>query len=309
MRVRFLVWTVCVLTAGAAALASQFSPDGSLLLLELGGAGDGRLAIVRVAEPDRSVPVGQPDGGPAAAVNGSEASFSPDGKQIVFSSLSGSDSGRPARNLYIVNVDGSGLRRLTTQGGRSPVWSYDGSFIAYLMPDNKLCRVDPDGGNWRVLANRIPAQAPLRSLPDGKSYAVPRGSDGRMAWYAFTPPSRHLVRLTPMHTVPRDAVWPALSLDGRSVAYLRARPDCWDLLTETAGQAKRRAVFSPDDATGDPASQGPLSVVWSNDGKSVAVSCCGAVWLVGENGEKVRIGGSNAPGGRAPAPGPAPTAA
>jgi Tol biopolymer transport system component len=52
-------------------------------------------------------------------------SWSPDGKRIVF------DDGR---DLYVLRVDGSGVRRLTKTGAGAtdPAWSPDGAQIAYV---------------------------------------------------------------------------------------------------------------------------------------------------------------------------------
>jgi dipeptidyl aminopeptidase/acylaminoacyl peptidase len=54
------------------------------------------------------------------------ADLSPDGKHVVFSSVR---SG-PAE-IWISDVDGSNLRRLTDSGGSGPRWSPDGERIAY----------------------------------------------------------------------------------------------------------------------------------------------------------------------------------
>ncbi|HET7041649.1 MAG TPA: hypothetical protein VFI13_06510, partial [Gemmatimonadales bacterium] len=56
-------------------------------------------------------------------------SFSPDGKQVVFSGLDGGLS-----DLYVVNVDGSGFRRLTHDkyADLNPAWSPDGKTIAFV---------------------------------------------------------------------------------------------------------------------------------------------------------------------------------
>ena len=57
--------------------------------------------------------------------------FSPDGKRILFSAT---PSGSSAPDLYVMNVDGSNLRRLTTHpdSETSPTWSPSGTQIAFI---------------------------------------------------------------------------------------------------------------------------------------------------------------------------------
>lgn len=62
--------------------------------------------------------------------------ISPDGSQIVFSR----DNGYPNYyDLYVMNIDGSGLKQLTSRGNSNEVgarWSPDGSKIAYSAHDS-----------------------------------------------------------------------------------------------------------------------------------------------------------------------------
>lgn len=95
-------------------------------------------------------------------------SWSPDGQWILFSST------RPfndAWNLWLARPDGSNLYRLTSDWGDSPVWSPDGSMIAYEGLDaaigNVIKVMNADGsGSHRLTSGSQPETAPSWS-PDG----------------------------------------------------------------------------------------------------------------------------------------------
>jgi WD40-like Beta Propeller Repeat len=98
-------------------------------------------------------------------------SFSPDGTRIVFARL-GSGGFR-------VNLDGTGLRRLTSGRRDSyPVWSRDGR-IAFLRPfrsDWRVYVMTAAGGRERRLPQAPPAGRPTWSA-DSKGMFIPSASD------------------------------------------------------------------------------------------------------------------------------------
>lgn len=68
-----------------------------------------------------------------------EIQWSPDGKRIAFST--GGNIGSEALDIYVINSDGTGLRRLSYPPSRnySPRWSPDGSRLAYYtVSDNDV---------------------------------------------------------------------------------------------------------------------------------------------------------------------------
>ena len=66
--------------------------------------------------------------------------LSPDGRQIAFMSAR---DGNP--EIYVMNADGSNLRRLTNHpaGESSPTWSPSGSQIAFIVEQIFLGQPDP----------------------------------------------------------------------------------------------------------------------------------------------------------------------
>jgi Tol biopolymer transport system component len=84
-------------------------------------------------------------------------------------------------DIYTINPDGSGLKRLTTNGGRFPDWSPDGTKIAYLGPCDSCA-----GGAVHVMNADGSGDVQLTS---GGTYAYPAWSpDGnRIAFVDYTP--------------------------------------------------------------------------------------------------------------------------
>jgi Tol biopolymer transport system component len=99
-------------------------------------------------------------------------SFSPSGTRIAFTRL--------GSGIFAINVDGSGLRRLTSNGRDSyPVWSPDGKRIAFIrLSQNswRLFTMSPTGRNQRRLPQAPPAGRPSWSA-DGKSIFAPTTAD------------------------------------------------------------------------------------------------------------------------------------
>jgi dipeptidyl aminopeptidase/acylaminoacyl peptidase len=77
--------------------------------------------------------------------------------------------------LFVVDADGSGLRRLTPRGTsvRSYEWSPDGKLIAYVDERLSLWLVRPDGSGRRlVLPTTRLSSVSLSWSPDGKEIAI-----------------------------------------------------------------------------------------------------------------------------------------
>lgn len=83
--------------------------------------------------------------------------FSPDSKKILFSSNLHSTSGSPYdRDIYVMNIDGSGRTRLTWDlaEDNNPVWSPDGSKIFFESDRGGqygIYKMNPDGTNVELV--------------------------------------------------------------------------------------------------------------------------------------------------------------
>jgi WD40 repeat protein len=84
----------------------------------------------------------------AGGLQDTPIAYSPDGRQIVFGRDDASGNcAPPSAAIYVVNVDGSGLRRITPPGycDNDGSWSPDGSRIVFGGPDGTIYTVHPDG--------------------------------------------------------------------------------------------------------------------------------------------------------------------
>jgi Tol biopolymer transport system component len=134
--------------------------------------------------------------------NQDDARFSPDGRQLAYSS---DESGR--LEVYVARLDGVGQpRRLSREGGVLPRWSPNGRELFFLQPDGLLLSVDPlaEGATPHALFNiaRAPAttlaaggirESPYDVTPDGQRFLVsvlegPQKREGLRVAIDWAPP-------------------------------------------------------------------------------------------------------------------------
>jgi TolB protein len=171
-----------------------------------------------------------------------EAYFSPDGRRLIFQSTRG---GRRCDQQYVMNVDGSDVRRVSTgtgkttcgyflDGGRRILFasSHAADTACPPRPDPSrgyvwgldpfdLYTADADGSNLRRLTSYGTYTAEATLSPDGGTIVFTSLKDGDLDIYTMRVDGSNLRRLT---TTPGYDGGPVFSPDGSLIVYRAHHP-------------------------------------------------------------------------------------
>jgi dipeptidyl aminopeptidase/acylaminoacyl peptidase len=160
--------------------------------------------------------------------------LSPDGTKVAFASTQRNllNGVRSIWDIYVVNVDGSGLRQITFSpldrgyGSRWPSWSPDGSRLVASCANNttspSICTMQPDGRDVKVIGDGSYQLFWPRWAPDGSSIvALHQESSSTVSTWLLDPSGGRTPRRTAGNPIPFDGVsgpnWvtgqPALLID------------------------------------------------------------------------------------------------
>ena len=136
-------------TACAGGFPGGWFPDGEHILYRGSQGGIKALQICSVATDGSDVRIILSEDG----VRNYYPSLSPDGQKIAFTKDLGGNG-----EIYVMNVDGGGLRRLTDDPrlDEYPTWSPDSQWIAFHSErdgDSEIYIVRPDGSDLRQLTS------------------------------------------------------------------------------------------------------------------------------------------------------------
>jgi TolB protein len=179
--------------------------------------------------------------------------------QIAFASSRDGNS-----EIYVMNADGSGQTRLTTNAAvdGGPSWSPDGTRIAFQTNRDGNLEVyvmSADGsGQTRLTTNAATDTQPSWS-PDGTNIAFGSLRDGNFEVYVMSADGSGQTRLTTNAAID---VGPSWSPDGTKIAFTSSRdgnPKVFVMNADGSGQTRLTSNAAPD-----------TTPAWSPDGQRIS---------------------------------------
>jgi Tol biopolymer transport system component len=231
--------------------------DGEYALYGMSASGSDERRLTD-AEVDASTPQG--------LLYQTEPAWSPDGSTIAFVSKRSGTS-----DLYAMNADGSGTRRLTStkDDDAQPSWSPDGKRIVFARgTSGRLFVMNADGTGARRVSGEEAEETEPAWSPDGSTIAYVHRAPGtsiRELWLVRPDGSRPR-GLTKLGGVAQGPSW---SPDGQQLVFsANVREGGFDIYTVRADGKGVHSLTSGEDA---------FEPAWSPDGETVAFSEAGAI--------------------------------
>jgi TolB protein len=246
----------------------------------------------------------------------SPLAWSPDRRKLLFSAhvsrSAAPCAGYCGKEIFVINADGSGLRRLTRNNVADwePDWSPDGQKIAWLSRG-------PNGTGADVFVMNADGSDRRNLTPKPGNRGEPRWSpDGRAILFTAVPPGQPHTPPTPSAGPYRDDVYvmnvdgsgqrklthtseagefdPAWSPDGHQIAFTRHAGTSGEvrIVVMNADGSAKHAVTPKLAHTGD--NWRTVTAAWSPDGRRIAFDYHYATYLVNADGSELRRLAQNA---------------
>jgi Tol biopolymer transport system component len=237
--------------------------------------------------------------------------WSPDRRKLVFAAhLSRSTAPCASycgKEIFVINADGSGLRRLTrnTVADSEPTWSPDGQKIAWTGggqgTGEDVFVMNADGSDQRNLTSKLGYQGEPRWSPDGRAILFTavqpvqplRGAAPYRDVYVMNADGSGQRKLT--HTREAGEFSPAWSPDGQQITFTRlawSQPVEVGIVVMNADGSAKHVVTPTLGYTGDLAMT--VTAAWSPDGQTIAFDAHDVIYVVNADGSGLRRLAQNA---------------
>jgi Tol biopolymer transport system component len=262
---------------------------------------------------------------PVTSLQGHETmpTLSPDGTQVAFAWEGDQQSGNV--DIYVAMIGSPTVWRVTTDPAMDvfPSWSADGRHLAFVRQQTdhagRVYIMSSRGGDERKLSDfdvhfdRIGRFGRLSWSPDGRYIAAARPSTqrpGESTGIYFLPVQGGSPRLVTRSVAPRSDRDPAISPDGRRLAYFSCDNCCWGGCDVMSLDLNRELAPAGDPRRLTALANQMEGAAWARDGRTVVFGSVAAgfeyLWRVDAEGrlppERLEVAGL---GARLPATVPA----
>lgn len=177
--------------------------------------------------------------------------------------------------IYRINPDGSNNELVKSGNLSNPVWSSDGTKIAYLDSGTQIRITAADGTGSTLVCTCIDSESDLTWSPDGTKFAFDKRVNGIYEIFVVNSDGTGLTQITHGATSIEFSAAPDWSPDGTKIAFHRAGPSTWVMNADGSGAV---------DLTGATRDYDFPNPSWSPDGTKIAFNRQGGIWTMNADG-------------------------